>query len=65
ISSSRIMQWFKDKIDKKEFELIGLVNIISPNETEYIWDRKIVKDYKFKTPYWIGIFKVKNNSLSQ
>ncbi|MCX8093879.1 MAG: glycosyltransferase family 39 protein, partial [Candidatus Goldbacteria bacterium] len=46
ISSSRIMQWFKDKIDKKEFELIGLVNIISPNETEYIWDRKIVKDYK-------------------
>jgi len=56
-SSMRIFEWFKDKVNKKELELAGLVNIISFDKTEYIWGEEAGK-YVLKTPYWVAVFRI-------
>jgi len=57
-SSERIYNWFKNKFNNKQIELVGIINIISPDKTEYVWGREAEK-YKLVTPYWIAVLKAK------
>lgn len=61
-SSTRIFEWFQNKVQKKQIEVVGLINIISNNKTEFIWGKKAV-NYKLKNPLWIAVFKIKNYGL--
>ncbi len=56
-SSTRIFEWFKNKFNNKKLELEGIVNIVSPDKTEYIWGKDAEK-YRLLTPYWIAVFKM-------
>lgn len=53
----RFFQWF-DRYYKNHYEIIGVVNIISQNHTEYVWG-DAARSYDPKTPYLIYIFKRK------
>lgn len=57
-SSMRVFNWFKNKVRKEELEIAGLINIISPDKTIYVWGKE-AENYRLITPYWVAIFKVK------
>lgn len=51
----KFFEWF-DRYYKKYYEMIGVVNILSRERTEYIWG-DAAKTYSPKTPFLIYIFK--------
>lgn len=57
-SSKRILNWFQNKIIRKELELEGIIDIISPDKTVYVWGKEAEK-YKIMTPYWIAVLKAR------
>jgi hypothetical protein len=56
-SEKYIIKWL-DKYCQMNFDLVGVVDIISNGRTEYRWDKE-AKSYSPQSPYFLLVFKRK------
>jgi len=52
-----VFTWFED-YQKKNYERVGIVDMISPSRIQYLWDED-ARRYDPKSRYWIAVFRRK------
>jgi hypothetical protein len=57
-SKTMIFEWFQQYQDKY-YQKVGIVDILSEQNTVYLWGREC-KKYKPFSDYWLSIFRRKN-----
>ena len=56
-SNKTIFKWFDNYV--KQYECIGVVDILSADRTNYVWDEQ-AKHYSPSSNYWLKVYRRKN-----
>ena len=56
-SEGMIFEWFKRY--QENYNLVGVIDILAANRTDYYWDEKAV-GYSAKSKYWLCVLRRKN-----
>ena len=57
-SNETIFKWFDNYI--KQYECIGVIDMLSPDRTNYVWDEQ-AKNYSPSSNYWLKVFRKKSS----
>ena len=57
-----LLSWF-DKYSKRNYKLVGLVDIILPVQTVYRWGSQ-TSDYKLRSGLWIAVLQRKDRAVN-
>ncbi len=58
-SDMTIFNWYSNYINKNGYKKVGMADMLSANETKYIWDDnpQQLNTYKPKSQFWIEVFQ--------
>lgn len=59
-SDQTIQKWFTNFVNR-EYKIVGIADMISPQQTEYVWDAEAAT-YSPKSEYFLAIFEVKTTN---